>query len=70
MIILCVVHVLIVTVQMSFVKDAWARLCRGAASWLSARQDALAPRSVRGVGKLLMRGDRKVGLQNKQPSPV
>ncbi|PVD35729.1 hypothetical protein C0Q70_02692 [Pomacea canaliculata] len=47
-------------VQMSFVKDAWARLCRGAASWLSARQDALAPRSVRGVGKLLMRGDRKM----------
>lgn len=42
------------------VGEAWTRLRGGVGGWLKARQDALAPRSVRGIGKLLMRGDRKL----------
>nr|KAG5688860.1 hypothetical protein BaRGS_005235 [Batillaria attramentaria] len=45
---------------MRLLSDTWSRLRGGVGAWLEARQDALAPRSVRGIGKLLMRGDRKL----------
>ncbi|KAL8571413.1 hypothetical protein ACOMHN_065245 [Nucella lapillus] len=45
---------------MRLAKEVWSRISDSVGSWLTARQDALAPRSVRGIGKLLMRGDRKL----------
>ncbi|XP_070175104.1 transmembrane protein 245-like isoform X2 [Littorina saxatilis] len=45
---------------MNLVHDIWSRITGSVGSWLRTRQDAVAPRSVRGVGKLLMRGDRKL----------
>ncbi|XP_076437470.1 transmembrane protein 245-like isoform X2 [Babylonia areolata] len=45
---------------MRLVREVWLRINEKVGSWLTARRDALAPRSVRGIGKLLMRGDRKL----------
>ena len=45
---------------MHLVKELWSCISIKVGTWLGARQDALAPRSVRGLGKLIMRGDRKV----------
>lgn len=45
-----------------FVKDLWSQVWTKIHAWLEIRRDALAPRCVRGIGMLLMRGDRKVHI--------